>query len=130
MRTTARCAALLLLLSALAAPVPRAAAVSYFPLVHHEPGDETLAQPGTKVYLFHSGCGEVLRTLHVGSVLTVVRVLRTCESLEVGTVRILAFIGDTYIEAEVVSGAVKPNDIAREGGVSCLLLAAQPCDRK
>ena len=130
MRRTIRCATLLLGLAAIWAPLPRAAAVSYFPLVHHEPGDETLAKPGERIHLFHSGTVDVRRMLTLGELLTVVRVLRTCESVEVGKVRALAFIGDTYLEAEVVSGAVKPNDIVRAGPVSCLVLAAQPCERK
>ena len=130
MRTAIRCAALLLAVIALCTPLPPAAAVSYFPLVHHEPGDETLARQGKTVYLFYSGTEDARRDLRVGTVLTVVRALPSCEPVEVGTVRALAFVGDTYLEAEVVSGAVKPNDIARAGSVSCLVLAAQPCERK
>ena len=120
----------LLLLAGLLFPAARAAAVAYYPLVHHEPGEEALMRPGTTVYLFHSGTEDTRRTLHVGGVLTVIRVRQSCESVEVGKVRLLAFIGDNYLQAEVVSGAVKPNDMAREGTVSCLLLAAQPCGRK
>jgi flagellar basal body L-ring protein FlgH len=121
---------LLLLLVGLCAPAPPAAGVAYYPLVHQDPGDETLARPGTTVYLFHSGTEDARRTLHVGDVLTVVRVQNTCESVDAGIVRIVAFIGDTYLKAEVVSGAVKPNDIAKAGSVSCLVLSAQPCDRR
>ena len=130
MRRTIRCASLLLVLAALSTPLPRAAAVSYFPLVHSEPGDETLARQGARVYLFHSGTEDARRVLLVGTVLSVVRVQPSCESVDVGKVRALALVGDTYLEAEVVSGAVKPNDIARSGSVSCLVLAAQPCERK
>jgi hypothetical protein len=123
-------AMLLMVLAAFFAPAPRAAAVSYYPLVHQEPGDETLAQPGQRIFLFHSGTGDVRRLLAVGEVLTVVRVLQTCETAEVGKVRALGFVGETYLEAEVVSGAVKPNDIARAGSAACLVLAAQPCGRE
>lgn len=125
----ARCL-VLLLLAGLCTPARPAAAVSYYPLVHHEPGDATLARPGTRVYLFHSGTADGRRMLHLGDELTVVRIQRTCESADAGKVRLVAFIGDTYIEAEVISGAVKSNDVARHGTVSCLVLAAQPCDRK
>jgi hypothetical protein len=121
---------LFLLLAALCTSALPAAAVSYFPLVHHEPGNETLAQPGMKVYLFHSGTEDARDSLHLGEMLTVMRVQSTCESIDVGKVRLVGFIGDTYLKAEVISGAVKPNDIARFGSVSCLVLAAQPCDRK
>ena len=130
MRTAIRGTALLLFLAALCPPLPPAAAVSYFPLVHHEPGDEALMRPGAKVYLFHSGTEDARRALQVGTQLTVIRVLSSCEPVEVGKVRALALVGDTYLGAEVVSGAVKPNDIAQAGPVSCLVLAAQPCERK
>ena len=130
MRRTFRCATVLLVVTALCTPLPRAAAVSYYPLVHAEPGDETLARQGARVYLFHSGTEDARRMLLAGTVLTVVRVQPSCESVEVGKVRVLALIGDIYLEAEVVSGAVKPNDIARIESVSCLVLAAQPCERR
>ena len=130
MRTAIRCATVLMVIATLCTPPGPAAAATYFPLVHREPGDETLVRPGGKVYLFHSGTEDARRALQVGTQLAVVRVRPSCESVEVGVVRALAFVGDTYLEAEVVSGAVKPNDIARIGSVSCLVLAAQPCERK
>lgn len=130
MRTAIRCATVLVVLATICTPPGPADAATYFPLVHHEPGDETLARQGKTVYLFHSGTEDARRDLRVGTVLTVVRALANCEPVEVGTVRALAFVGDTYLEAEVVSGAVKPNDIARAGSVFCLVLAAQPCERK
>jgi hypothetical protein len=121
---------LIVTFAALCAPVQRVAAVSYSPLVHHEPGEETIAGPGSTVYLFHSGVGCAGRTLLAGEVLTVVRVLGTCESAEVGKVRAIALVGENYLKAEVVSGSVKPNDIARDGSVACLVLSARPCERK
>jgi len=130
MRTAIRCATVLVVFATLCTPPGPAAAATYFPLVHREPGDETLARQGARVYLFHSGTEDARRVLLVGTVLSVVRVQPSCESVDVGKVRALALVGDTYLEAEVVSGAVKPNDIARIGSVSCLVLAAQPCERK
>jgi hypothetical protein len=130
MRTAIGCATVLVVFATLCAPPGPAAAATYSPLVHREPGNETLAGQGKTVYLFHSGTEDARRALQVGTQLTVVRVQPSCESVEVGVVRAVAFVGDTYLEAEVVSGAVKPNDIARIGSVSCLVLAAQPCERK
>ena len=130
MRTAIRCATVLVALATLCTPPGPAAAATYSPLVHHEPGDEALMRPGAKVYLFHSGTEDARRALQVGTQLTVIRVLSSCEPVEVGKVRALALVGDTYLEAEVVSGAVKPNDIAQAGPVSCLVLAAQPCALK
>jgi hypothetical protein len=129
-KKTMRAVALLLALIALAVPIPRALAVWYFPLVHHQPGDETALRAGQTLYLFHSGTEDVRRGLHPGDSLVVYRIGRSCEALSVGRVRLVAPVGETYFEAVVSEGSVKPNDLARDGSVSCLVLAAQPCDRR
>jgi len=120
----------ILLLATLCAPASHALAVAYYPLVHHEPGEETLARPGTTVYLFHSGTEEVRALLHPGDVLAIYRTNPSCDALAVGKVRVVALLGENYLEAVVIEGSVKINDIAKQGMASFLVLAAQPCDRK
>jgi hypothetical protein len=36
----------------------------------------------------------------------------------------LSYIGETYIKAEVLEGEIKPDDIAKRGNVSCLIISA------
>lgn len=119
--------AVLLALAALAVPVPLARAVSYAPLVHDQPGDETARGVGRTLYLFHSGTNALRERLHEGDVLVVSRISSSCEARPVGKIRLTGQLGENYLEAVVVEGSVKVNDIARQGEISCLVLSAEPC---
>lgn len=125
MRRTIRWTAVLLALAALALPLPPALAVSYSPLYHL--GDDPVLTTGQSLYLFHSGTEEMRTQLHIGDVLVVYRVSRSCEAQSVGKVRLVSFVEETYLEAVVIEGSVKMNDLARRGVISCLVLSAEPC---
>jgi len=125
MRRTIRWTALLLALAALALPLPPALAVSYSPLFHL--GDDPVLTTGQSLYLFYSGTEEMRAQLHIGDVLVVYRVSRSCEAQSVGKVRLVSFVEVTYLEAVVIEGSVKMNDLARQGAISCLVLSAEPC---
>lgn len=46
-------------------------------------------------------------------------------TIEVGQIRVLSYVGEHYIEAEVVKGEVKPGDIAKKDTVACLIQPAK-----
>ena len=125
MRRTIRWTAVLLALAALALPLPPALAVSYSPLFHL--GDDPVLTTGQSLYLFYSGTAEMRAQLHIGDDLVVYRVSRSCEAQSVGKVRLVSFVEETYLEAVVIEGSVKMNDLARRGAISCLVLSAEPC---
>jgi hypothetical protein len=125
---TNRLTAVVLLCSALAAPAA-AHAVGYYPLYHLQDGDETAAAVGQTVYLFYSGTAEERRTLREGDVLPVSRIDRSCDATEVGKIRILGLLGETYLKAEVLEGRIRIGDLARRDAFSCLVIPAEPCQR-
>jgi hypothetical protein len=45
----------------------------------------------------------------------------------VGKVRIISYLGETYLKGKVVEGEIKPDDIAKQGSVSCLVISAGMC---
>jgi hypothetical protein len=42
----------------------------------------------------------------------------------IGLVKVISFVGDTYIKGEVFAGEIKPDDIAKKDKVSCLIISA------
>jgi hypothetical protein len=120
-------------LQALAMSFPLFAfAVSYFPapLYHQQERLETPMKTGETVYLFHSGTADVRRSIHCNDVLTVYRVSSSCEVREVGKIRVVSYLGETYLKGEVIEGEVRADDIARKGEVSCLVIFAGICDHE
>lgn len=105
-------------------------AASYLPasLYHKEHIAETVMKAGQTVYLFHSGTGDIRRTIHVNDILIVYRISPLCEVKAVGTIRVVSHIADTYLKAEIVEGEIIPNDIAKKGNVSCLVISAGLCN--
>ncbi len=105
-------------------------AVSYFPapLYHRQEKIENPMRSGETVYLFYSGTADVRRSIHVNDVLIVHRVSESCEVREVGKIRVLSYVGETYIKGEVIEGEVRADDIAKKGEVSCLVIFAGICD--
>jgi len=51
----------------------------------------------------------------------------SCEVKMVGKVRIISYLGETYLKGKVVEGEIKPDDIAKQGSVSCLVISAGMC---
>jgi predicted DNA binding protein len=103
-------------------------AVSYQPpLYHRQDAHETLTR-GDTVYLFHSGTADVKKTIRVNDVVVVYRIDSSCRVTQVGQIRILSYVGGTYLKGEVLEGEIKRDDIAKKGDVSCLVISAGLCD--
>jgi hypothetical protein len=107
-----------------------ASAVSYQPPIFHRHGIHETHLKGDIVYLFQSGTADVKSTIHVNDILTVHRVDSSCTVTVVGKIRILSYVGETYLKGEVVEGAIKRDDIAMKGNVSCLVISAGLCNHQ
>ncbi len=91
---------------------------------------ETPIKIGETVYLFHSGTQDVKKEIHPNDVLTVHRINTSCQAREVGKIKVIAYVGETYIKGEVVEGELREDDIAKKGDVSCLVVFAGLCDHE
>jgi hypothetical protein len=120
---------MIMLLESLCAPLTTFA-VSFPPasLFHRLEKAETVMPPGAIVYLFHSGTTEIKHAIHVDDILTVYRINTSCEVREAGKIRVISHIGETYLKGEVMEGEIKPNDIAKKGKVSFLVILADTCN--
>ena len=114
----------------LAAVYPLTAiAASYLPALFYHQNDiaETVIKVGQTAYLFHSGTEDVKRTIHVKDILIVYRISPLCEVKKVGTIKVISNIADTYFKGEVAEGEIRPNDIAKKGNASCLVISVGLC---
>jgi len=127
-RTTIRTLATLLLLLAVSAPLT-VFATSYMPFFHLQDRGETVMKAGQTLHLFHSGTDDVKRIIHANDILTVYRITPSCELKKVGKIRVIAYIGETYLKGEVVEGEIKPDDMRKKGKVSCLVISAGECNQ-
>lgn len=93
-------------------------AVSYVPAYFHQ---------NEIVYMFESGTEDVRKAIHPNDTLTVYRIGSNCKLREIGKIKALSFIGDIWLKAEVVDGFIKPDDIAKENGASCMVIKGNPC---
>jgi len=118
----------ILLLAAICAPLA-ASAVSYPVQLYHREVRHDKFVKGDTVYMFHSGSEAVKKTIHVNDTLTVYRTSPSCEATPIGIIRVIAFVGETYIRGEVFAGEIKPDDIAKKDKVSCLIISAEICDK-
>ncbi len=116
-----------LLLVAISAPLT-AFAVDYPVQLYHREVRHDKFVKGDTVYMFHSGTEDVKKTIHVNDTLAVYRVSPTCEVAPIGIVKIVSFVGETYIKGEVFAGEIKPDDIAKKDNVSCLIISAGVCE--
>jgi len=111
-----------------AVSIPLAAfAVSYPAQLYHREVRHDKFVKGDTVYLFHSGTGDVKKTIHVNDTLAVYRITPSCEVVPVGLIKVVSFVGETYIKGEVFAGEIKPDDIAKKENVSCLVISAGIC---
>ena len=117
-------ASLFILTMCLSSP---AYAVSYQPPFHLFPESNAVVVRGGIVYLFHSGTKSIMSTVHKGDIFVIYRTGSSCKLEEVGKIRFINFAGETYMKAEVIEGMLKAGDIAKKGGISCLVIAAEPC---
>lgn len=118
----------ILLLVAVIAPLA-AFAVSYPVQLYHREVRHDKFVKGDTVYMFHSGTDDVKKTIHVNDTLAVYRITPSCEVLPIGVVRVISFVGGTYIKGEVFAGEIKPDDIAKKDKVSCLIISAGICNK-
>jgi hypothetical protein len=102
-------------------------AVSYQPPFHLFPESNAVVVRGGIVYMFHSGTRDITSTVHKGDIFVIYRTGSSCRLEEVGKVRFINFAGETYMKAEVIEGMLKAGDIAKKGGISCLVIAAEAC---
>lgn len=84
---------------------------------------------GQILHLFHSGTADVRKTINANDVLIAYRIMPSCEVKEVGKIRVIAYVGETYLKGEVVEGEIRPDDIAKKGKVSCLVISAGLCNQ-
>ena len=85
---------------------------------------EVVMKVGGKVHLFHSGTADVKKEICVGDVIPVYRELPaggSTKTSEVGKIKVLAYVGEHYIEAEIVEGEVKVGDIAKKVTAACIV---------
>jgi hypothetical protein len=104
-------------------------AVSYFPtpFFHRQERIETPMRAGETVYLFQSSKDLVQRTIHVSDVLTVYRIAPSCQGRTVGKIKVISYIGLTYLKGVVIEGEIMPGDIARKENVTCLVILTGAC---
>ena len=117
----------ILLLVAICAPLS-ALAVSYPVQLYHQEVRHDKFVKGDTVYMFHSGTEDVRKNIHVNDTLAVYRTSPTCEVTPIGIIRVISFVGETYIKGEVFAGEIKPDDIAKKENVSCLIISAGVCE--
>jgi len=105
-------------------------AVSYPPasLYHHEYTAETVMKTGEIVHMFHSGTDDVKHAIHPNDIMTVYRINPSCKVKMVGKIKVISYVGDTYLKGEIIEGEIKPDDIAKKGNVSCLIILAGMCN--
>jgi hypothetical protein len=104
-------------------------AVSYFPtpFFHRLDKTETPMRAGETVYLFHSGTADVKKAISVSDILTVYRINPSCEVKIVGKIKVISYVGETYLKGVVIEGEIMSNDIAKKGEVSCLVILTEAC---
>lgn len=97
--------------------------------------NETVIKPGSKIYLFYSGVTNVRRAIKTSDMLSVYREYPsdfTCETREIGKVRILDQVGEHYFRGEVIEGEVQPDFLAKKGRESCFItsfISASHCQK-
>ena len=116
-----------LLVVTICAPLAAFAASYPVQLYHHEVRHDKFVK-GDTVYMFHSGTEDVTKTIHVNDTLAVYRTSRSCEVAPIGIIKVISFVGETYIKGEVFAGEIKPDDIAKKENVSCLVISAGVCE--
>lgn len=116
MRVFVRIVAVMALLALVSVPV----AVS----AEKKVKSEVVMKVGNKVHLFHSGTADVKKDICLKDVIPVYRETggaKNPQIKEVGEVKVLAYAGEHYFEAEVVKGEIKVGDVAKKDGAACLV---------
>ena len=118
----------LLLLSMTAGFPSEAFAVSYIPreLTPEAESETDVVKTGSIAFMFHSGTEDVRNAIGISDVLPVYREDRFREMHQVGIIRVLSNAGENYYRIIVIEGGLRFGDIARKGGVSCLIILHRP----
>ena len=88
--------------------------------------NEVVMKIGNKVHLFHSSNVEVQKDIAINDVLPVFRMSgKSHQEKEVGSVKVLSFIGEHYFEAEIIKGEIKIGDIVKKDTSSLLVQPAK-----
>lgn len=85
---------------------------------------EVETKKGKKVRLFHSGTQDVKKVICVGDVIPVYREVYAYGAIkktEVGRIRVLSYLGEHYLEAEIVEGKIRRGDVAAKESAACLV---------
>lgn len=85
---------------------------------------EVEAKKGNILHLFHSGTQDVKKAFCIGDVIMVYREVYASGAIkktEVGKIKVLSYVGDHYLEAQVVEGKIKRGDVAQKESASCLV---------
>ena len=118
----------ILLLLSITVSVPLTAlGVSFQPPLYHRAERHDKFVKGDVVYLFHSGTDDVKKTIHISDTLAVYRTTPECKIVPIGIIKVVSFVGETYLKGEVFAGEIKPDDIAKKEKVSCLVISAGMC---
>lgn len=104
-------------------------AVSYQPSFRLNPGSGSVVVKGGTVQLFYSRTREITETVRSGDIFIVYRSNPSCKIEEVGKVRFVNFVDDTYMEAEVLEGELRAGDIAKKGNITFLIVPTKPYTR-
>lgn len=87
---------------------------------------EVVMKIGNKVHLFHSSNVEAQKDIAINDVLPVFRMSgKSHQEKEVGSVKVLSFIGEHYFEAEIIKGEIKIGDIVKKDASSLLVQPAK-----
>lgn len=85
---------------------------------------EIVTKKGKIVQLFHSGTKDVKSTFCAGDILPVYREVYAygvIKKTEVGKIKIISFVGDHNIVAEVLDGKIKNGDVVQKESAYCLI---------
>ncbi len=105
----------------------RARSVAFSPIAteQEKKASEGIMVKGDIICLFQSGTADVRKTIFVNDILPVYREAKTHELVEVGKIKVIAYVGEDYIKAEVIEGELKSGDIAKKGEAAVLIISSE-----
>jgi hypothetical protein len=83
----------------------------------------SVAKPGDTVYLFHGKSKVAKEEFCLNAVAPVYRLIDSwsLQKEEIGKIKVIRELGNHYVEAVVVEGELKPDDIAVQQNSECLI---------
>jgi hypothetical protein len=88
----------------------------------------SVAKQGDTVYLFHGKSKVAKEEFCPNAVAPVYRIIDswTLEKHEIGKIKVIRDLGNHYVEAVVVEGELRPDDIAVQSNSECLIRLPEP----